>query len=301
MGASSPAGPEVAPQGISPGPARRTRGADIKRVAELSVADFRRDYSAQNEPVILRGCVDHWPAAKHWNLDYFAQRFSDKTLSFSGRQWRLGAFIEELRHGAQPAPYLNQVKLKEQFQELYADLGGLKYSRNNMLDRRWIPPGMRIPLGITALFIGGAGSGFGMLHWDTSYLHVFISQIYGDKDFVIYAPADSAYLYPRPDVPNASMIEDFNHFDPNEYPNVAKATPLRFTLQAGETVFIPAGWWHATQMRGISISIAESTLDKSNWRQRYQYYLDEYRKLGASPLKRALTRLYMWILGLFVT
>ncbi len=60
---------------------------------------------------------------------------------------------------------------------------------------------MRIDRGIAALFIGGAGSGFGKLHWDFSYLYVYIYQVAGSKDFMLYAPEDYPHLYQNPEYP----------------------------------------------------------------------------------------------------
>ena len=137
---------------------------------------------------------------------------------------------------------------------------------------------MRIEKGIKAMFIGAAGSGFGKLHWDYSCLHVFISQILGEKDFVLFDPADTPHLYPDPQYPNKSVIAEFNSFEPSKYPNVSRATPIQLTTGSGDTLFIPAGWWHATSMRGINISVAESSLDASNWRQRSDWHLDIYRR-----------------------
>lgn len=265
----------------------------VDRVADISVDEFQQKYSARNLPVIISGCVEHWPARTKWDLDYFATAFPAKVLLFSEKQWNLANFVEQLRSGGQPAPYLNQVKLDEQFLELYADIGDLKYTQDNLLNSRLVPNSMRIHRGIKALFIGSAGSGFGKLHWDFSYLHVYISQLRGDKDFLLYAPTDSPHLYPKPEYPNDSIIKDFNNFDVNEFPNVRKATPIRFTVSEGETLFIPGGWWHATKMRGVSISLAESALDKFNWRQRYEWYLDTYRAHGVPFAKRALLRTYM--------
>ncbi len=266
---------------------------EVDRVADITIKEFYQRFSSQNLPVVITGCIEHWPARAKWNLDYFAQKFAHKKVNFSGKDWVVGNFIDQLLRGVSPAPYLNQVKLDEQFQELATDIGDLRYTRKNFLNSRFLPMSMRIDRGIKALFIGGAGSGFGKLHWDYSYLHVYISQVCGDKDFLLYAPSDSKYLYPRPDYPNDSSIRDINNIDVNEYPDLLKATPIRLTVKEGETIFIPAGWWHATQMQGVSISIAESALDHANWRQRCKGFLAEYKKQKVSRLKLALLGSYM--------
>lgn len=273
----------------------------VDRIRDMDLEAFRKTYSAGNVPVVLTSGIEHWPARKTWDLDYFAKKFPDKSLRFGGKQSLLGEFITLLRSGEKPTPYLKEVKLDEQFPELKADIGDFKFCEGNLLASRWLAPSMRIDKGFKALFIGGAGSGFGKLHWDYSYLHVFISQIHGDKDVVLYAPGDTPNLYADPNFPNKSIIDDFNNFDPEHFPLVRNATPIRLTLQEGETLFIPGGWWHATLMRGFSISVAESMLDASNWRQRTDWYLEQYRRDGVSSVKRLLLGVYMRIVGVVAT
>jgi histone arginine demethylase JMJD6 len=273
----------------------------VERVHDISVEELRREYADRGRPVIISGCIDHWPARKKWDLDYFASQYGDKMLQFSDRDWRMGDFVDQLRSGVMPAPYLNQVKLDEQFTELYEDIGDLKYTRGHALNSRFLPASMRITRGIKALFMGGAGSGFGKLHWDYSYLHVYISQVRGPKNFMIFSPDDSPFLYPNPEYPADSMVKDINNFDIEAYPNIKKATPIRFTVNEGETVFIPAGWWHSTKMTELSISLAESALDRGNWKVRQDWYLDGYAKTSVPKPKLAALSLYMRAMGLFVS
>ncbi|HEV8444778.1 MAG TPA: cupin-like domain-containing protein [Steroidobacteraceae bacterium] len=273
----------------------------IERVHDISVEELRREYADRSRPVVISGSIDHWPARKKWNLDYFADRYGNKVLDFSDKRWKIRDFVDDLRSGRQPAPYLNQVKLDEQFPELYEDIGDLKYTRANALNSPFLPQSMRITRGIKALFIGGAGSGFGKLHWDFSYLHVYISQVKGPKNFMIFSPQDSPFLYPNPEYPADSLVKDINNFDIEDFPEIKKATPIRFTVNEGETAFIPAGWWHSTKMTELSISLAESALDRGNWKIRQDWYLDGYRKKAVPKPKLAALHLYMRTMGMFVS
>ena len=273
----------------------------IERVHDISVEELRREFADRSRPVVISGAIEHWPARKKWNLEYFADRYGDKVLDFSDKRWKIRDFVDDLHSGKQPAPYLNQVKLDEQFPELYEDIGDLKYTRANALNSPFLPQSMRITRGIKALFIGGAGSGFGKLHWDFSYLHVYISQIKGPKNFMIFAPQDSPFLYPNPEYPADSLVKDINNFDIDDFPEIKKATPIRFTVHEGETAFIPAGWWHSTKMTELSISLAESALDRGNWKIRQDWYLDGYRKKSVPKHKLAALQLYMRTMGMFVS
>jgi len=272
---------------------------EVPRVHDISDEEFRREFADRGRPVVISGGIEHWPARSKWSLDYFESRFGDKCLKFSDREWRIADFVAELRSGKQPAPYLNQVKFDEQWPELAVDLGDLKYTRKNRLLWGPLPESQRILRGIKAVFIGGAGSAFGKLHWDWSYLHVYISQVRGAKEFIVYAPEDSKYLYPKPDYPADTTIKDFTHFDIEQFPDVKKARQIRFMVEEGETAFIPAGWWHATKMHELSMSVAESALDRANWEQRWRWFAGRYQNEGYAPWKVAGFKAYMSLLGRF--
>lgn len=267
----------------------------VDRVHDIPVDELRREYAhpVTGRPVIITGCIDHWPARKKWDLDYFERAYGDKQVRFDGKAWTVRDVAKALRSGERPAPYMNQIKFDEQFPELYPDIGELKYARENLLTHPFLPRSMRLMRGYRALFIGTSGSGFGRLHWDTSYLHVYISQVRGAKDFLLFAPGDSHHLYPRPNDASVSSIPDINDFDIEEYPDVKKATPIRFTVNEGETVFIPGGWWHSTKMNELSISVAESTLDACNWKLRRDWYREEYRRIGIPPWRQKALDAYM--------
>ena len=274
----------------------------IDRRSGLSLADFRSQYVSLSKPVILTDAIDHWPARHKWNFDYFETRFADKAVRFDGKMWNVGEFISALRRsaGQRNAPYLKEVKLDEQFPELWADVGSVALAGNNRLASRLMPFSMRIDRGRVALFIGTKGSGFRKLHWDYSYLHVFISQVHGGKDAIVFKPSDTPYLYPDPGQDNVSLIPDPYDVDLQAFPKFSLADPTRLTINEGETLFLPAGWWHATNINEPSIAIAESTLDGFNWAQRKNWYLNQYAESHTSLLKRLALNAYMSLIDKFL-
>ncbi len=272
---------------------------EIERRSNLTREEFQARYVAKSRPVILVDAIDHWPARGKWNLDYFETQFAQKQVTFDQATWRVGDFIKQLKQfsGDGPAPYLKEVKLDEQFPELWADVGDLVLARGNRLTSRFLPFSMRIDRGIIAVFIGTKGSGFRQLHWDYSYLHVFISQVCGGKDAILFSPRDTPYLYPNPEYENKSMIPDPFDVDTRAFPEFSHATPTRVTIGEGETLFLPAGWWHATRITEPSIAIAESTLDQFNWNIRKNWYLQRYEKEHVSALKCKALNVYLELVG----
>lgn len=269
----------------------------IDRRSDLSLKEFEEEYVAKSRPVILTDATAHWPARQKWNLDYFAKKYAGKEVHFDNREWRIGELVNALRaaDGSGDTPYLKMVKLDEQFEELWEDVGSHALARNNRIKSKLLPFAMRIEQGIVAVFIGAKGSGFKSLHWDYTYLHVFISQIYGDKDAIIFSPADTPHLYPRPQFDNHSEIPDPFNVDLEQFPNFKLANPIHLTIKEGETLFLPGGWWHATNMNHPSIAIAESTLDRFNWDIRKNWYLGHQEKGNVPKPRRQLLSLYMAI------
>ena len=268
---------------------------EIDRRSDLSLRAFEKEYVAKSRPVILTDQSARWPARTKWNLDYFASHYADKELRFDQRTWRLGDFIAAIKDGSHNASYLKEVKLDEQFPELWQDVGSHHLASNNRLRKKLLPPKMRIDKGIVALFIGTAGGGFKELHWDYSYLHVFISQIYGDKDAILFAPSDTPYVYPRPEFNNKSQLRDPFDVDLEQFPEFKNAKPIHVTVREGETLFLPGGWWHATKMNHPSISIAESTLDHYNWKLRRNWFLDHQKRGNTPKLRQMMTIAYMTV------
>ncbi|MBK6830732.1 MAG: cupin-like domain-containing protein [Flavobacteriales bacterium] len=128
---------------------------------------------------------------------------------------------------------------------------------------------------IHEVFFGGNGSSFPFVHYDALFLHTQITQIHGDKDFVLFHPDDSPYLYPRPENEKFSQVR--NVFEPDlvNFPLFAKAKPYFETIRQGETIFFPCGWWHTTLTHGPSITYGRVVLNSVN----YDRYLDDkYRR-----------------------
>lgn len=267
----------------------------IERRAKLSLTEFEAVYASRSRPVILTDATDHWPARAKWSFDFFEATFGSKQVRFDKKTWELGPFIRELKAdaGTGRMPYLKEVKLDEQFPELRADIREVALARNNRLASKLLPRSMRIARGHLAVFIGTRGSGFRTLHWDYSYLHVFISQIVGDKEVILFRNEDAPYLSVSQQNENLSTLPDPFDVDVAQFPEFRRASPTRITIKQGETLFVPGGWWHATYIEHPNIAIAESTLDHHNWKLRANWYLAHYKRSGVSAPRRAAMGLYM--------
>jgi hypothetical protein len=79
-------------------------------------------------------------------------------------------------------------------------------------------------------------------------------QMCGRKSVTLYAPGDSDKLYPRPDSPSVSSV-DLASPNYSAHPLLTQATPFHFTLNPGDVLYLPPGWWHQTRACEMNISV----------------------------------------------
>jgi hypothetical protein len=110
--------------------------------------------------------------------------------------------------------------------------------------------------------------GFPVLHIDVCNIHAFSMQIQGTKRFTIFAPSDAAYLYAMaPAYTSSALPTDLDQVSESEFPLYKKATPIYVDLYAGETLFMPAGWWHTAKAVSVepSVTVAGSLVSEDNY------------------------------------
>lgn len=244
-------------------------GVDVLSRDALPYEDFVRDYVRRNRPVVVRDAAADWPALQKWTPQYFKQRFPDKPVQVSYREnIPFAEFIDRVEASTvdRPGPYMYRLFLHENLPEVVGDLFPQNpYAFPRRLASPLMPEYWRRPDGYLKLLIGGVGGGFPVLHFDTENAHATVTEIYGDKEFILFAPEDGAYLYPSPLQANHSRIKDPTAPDLDEFPLAARATCRRVVLHPGDMVFVPCGWWHTARVMTPSISVGMNLLDRSNW------------------------------------
>jgi len=76
----------------------------------------------------------------------------------------------------------------------------------------------------------------------------------------------------------------------------AQARATRFVLNPGESLFVPAGWWHTTRLLSATISVSVNSANAANWRDfRRDFCAGIARDRGS--LRARLTGVYLTLLG----
>lgn len=275
-----------------------TTPATIEKRAGLTPREFYRDYEQANRPVVLTDALAGWPALGKWTPEFFAAQYGAREFEIGDKQWRFDEFLAAVLASdpANPAPYFRNQVLAELFPELLPDIDpNSAYFQPNWMQRsfrnRYFNDLFHRGCAIE-LYIGGNGRGFPVLHWDGYHTHAFLMQIYGRKEFYVYGPEQTPFLYPKADCPNISDCADIKRVDLEKYPLFAQAKPVVFVLEPGETLFIPSGWWHTTQMLSPSISLSCNVGNRTNWRQMRRDLVAK-----SSRLNRLKATSYLWLKG----
>ncbi|MEO8590080.1 MAG: cupin-like domain-containing protein [Flavobacteriales bacterium] len=239
----------------------------IERRRKLSYEEFKKDYLFARKPVIITDATAKWKASG-WTPQWFKERYADKVVSTDQGKMRMDDFIDAItKDTTEPGPFLREQPLTEVFPDLADHVQPTpSYVLPNWLGGNYLVPPINKRLNRESkLEINFCGRRiFPYLHIDDLGVHAFITQHYGDKEFTVFPPDQEQYLY-RQGTERFSQVQDVDNPDLDRFPLFAKAKAIKVVLHAGESVFMPCGWWHTTKVPGTSLSTVYSVSNSSNW------------------------------------
>lgn len=218
-------------------------------VDRISPEVFREEFYVRKKPVILKNFVQDWPALDQWNWDYFIQRVGPKKVGVynnirSDSRTPVNTADDYIRFD----DYIHLVKKGPVELRIFL-FNLLEHAPELIQDIQWPDaylPGLlkKFPM----LFIGGAGSVTHM-HFDMDLSHILHTQFGGKKRVLLFPYEEKNKLYRRPFEVLSSA--DFSGYykqsgnpDYSRYPAIQLASGYDFILEPGDTLFMPAGYWH---------------------------------------------------------
>lgn len=235
---------------------------------DIDEVRFEQEFSKPLQPVIITGSFDHWAARTKWTPEFFKKEHGEREVIVDGKKWKLGSLIHEIERStpSSAAPYLRNEPIVKWPDVIRSDIEPIPFcTQGNWLEsvamkyiNHWRSP---------ELYIGGAGAKFPVLHYDEFHLHAFLMQLYGEKEYLVYAPDQLQYMYRGEGiVENKSQVNDPENPDLVRFPKFALARGMRFRLLPGETLFVPSGWWHTAKILSTSITVSLNGVTESNWK-----------------------------------
>lgn len=226
----------------------------VDRAAQITREQFHNDYLVAATPVVFRSFASQWEATQKWTLAYFQQYHGDIIVPLYSV-----AFANSGRSYMRPE---TQMRLADYIDLIQSEPSQLRMFLFNIL--RHIPalcddfdyPDLDINFlkGFPFMFFGGETSVVDA-HFDADLSHVFLTQFQGRKRVILFSPENSAYLYRHPLTVSTNV--DIGKPDLERYPLLRGLKGLECTLDAGDTLFIPSGYWHYVyyESAGFALSL----------------------------------------------
>lgn len=237
----------------------------IERLNNLSNETFYNDYVRKSLPVVIRDKAK-WTTLEKFTPEYFIANYNHLTRTIDGKTYTLSEIIDLCKKSTaeNKAPYPNIFDVDRDFPDYVNDIPEMFYGKSNRLRSPLLPGFIAKRTNQRQLFFGGKGCSFPTLHIDYLGVHTQLTQVIGEKEFILYSPDQTPYLYPDKDIHTHSPVNIIKP-DYEKYPLFKHAKSLKITLKPGETLFIPSGWWHTTYVHNFNLTYAIDHVNAFNW------------------------------------
>lgn len=224
--------------------------ASIDKFEDISSADFQNNYYNPMKPLILTGLAKKWPAYEKWNWDFFKEVVGNTEVGVynniksdaytpvnkADEYMKFGEYLDMVKKG----PVELRIFLFNIFQhapQLVSDFTWPEHLMKGFVKR--------FPM----LFTGGSGS-ITHMHFDIDLSHIMHTQFLGRKRVLLFPHQEQHKIYRKPwEVMSFANFEkyfdgDNSKLDLDKFPAVSLAKGYEVILEHGDTLFMPAGYWH---------------------------------------------------------
>jgi quercetin dioxygenase-like cupin family protein len=233
------------------------RWLDEVDYATIDHTSFFRDYADRWRPVVLRGACREWPAHEKWTDEYLQQTWGDAKVDIYTAPNPQGGHpdrqaVSDAAHRSGTLRELIQTSEKNwSVRGVTLGSGSPLESMQYDLRDEWLSAkATPVMYAGRRLFIHRGGISPWHPHPHDEHLTF---QVKGEKDFVFLSP-DQTRLIQRM---NENELYSFN-VDTRRYPEWLRISPICARLYAGDSVYIPPGWWHTAvavdQKLGVTLA-----------------------------------------------
>ncbi|MEP6597105.1 MAG: cupin-like domain-containing protein [Ginsengibacter sp.] len=221
----------------------------IDKVEKVSSEDFKKNYYLPKKPLIITGLAKQWPAYDKWNWEFLNRIVgtvkvglynnikSDAytPINTADDYKTFGEYIDMIKEG--PAAWrIFLFNIFEHAPQLTKDFTWPEHLMKGFVKR--------YPM----LFTGGRTS-ITHMHFDIDLSHILHTQFLGRKRVLLFPHEEQYKLYRKP-FEVLSLADFSNYYKNNGTPDYSNFPALKYadgydvTLEHGDTLFMPAGYWH---------------------------------------------------------
>lgn len=208
---------------------------------------------------MIQGLLEDWPARQLWTASYLKNRVGDSTVEImAGRNAdpHYETNIHRHRKCVRFADYIDAVESGGATNDQYLVANNNFFEQpgcNVLLDDLVAFPDYLDPKlmrGRTFLWFGPAGT-VTPLHHDAC--NILMAQIRGKKHFKLIPATQWPLVYNK-----GSFFSEVDCEAPDyqRWPLFKQATMIDLTLEAGDVLFMPVGWWHHVRTLEVSTMVS---------------------------------------------
>jgi hypothetical protein len=220
----------------------------VDRVETISAEDFQQRYYLPLKPVVINTLAKDWPALSKWNWDYFKEIVGSKRVGLYNNiksdaytpintaddYKTFGEYVDMVSKG--PAAWrIFLFNIFDHAPQLTEDFTWPEHLMKGFVKK--------YPM----LFVGGATS-ITHMHFDIDMSHILHTQFTGRKRVLLFPFEEQHKLYRKPF--EVLSLADFSNYykngnpDYTQFPALKLARGYEVILNHGDTLFMPAGYWH---------------------------------------------------------
>lgn len=218
-------------------------------VENISSTDFKAHYYNLKKPLIIKQLARQWPAYEIWNWSHFKKLVGDQKVGLYNNvksdaytpintaddYKTFGEYIDMITRG--PAAWrIFLFNIFDHAPELTKDFEWPEDLMKGFVKK--------YPM----LFVGGETS-ITHMHFDIDLSHILHTQFAGRKRVLLFPYEEQHKLYRKPF--EVLSLADFSNYhdnnampDYNSFPALKSAKGYEVILDHGDTLFMPAGYWH---------------------------------------------------------
>jgi len=234
----------------------------VDTVSNIDGQAFKENYYYAKKPLIIKDLAKQWPAYQKWNWAYLKQLVgSQRVALYNNVKSNAHTPINTADDYKTFGEYIDMISEGEVGWRIFL-FNIFDHAPSLINDFTWPDNLMtgfvkKYPM----LFTGGASS-ITHLHFDIDLSHILHTQFAGRKRVLLFPFEEQHNLYRKP-FEVLSFVDFSNYYDEEKskldytkFPLIKNATGYEVILEHGDTLFMPAGYWH--QMEYIESGFAMS-------------------------------------------